>query len=293
MIAKIRAALIDLSGTIHVADKPIVPGAVEACRRLQGLGIPVKYLTNTSKTSSSALLKQLRDIGFDEASVPDGSIMTSTTAARNLLLQHNLRPLCLVEDVLMDDLNGVDTSGPNCVLVGLAPNAFHYDRLNEAFRLLMKLKGESGGGNNDNDKSDHSLPLLIAIHRGKYLRDGDGGLSLGPGGFVSCLEEASGVEAITVGKPSNSFFQSAMSDWIAQGIKAEEIVMVGDDADQDVNGAIRAGLGLGILVKTGKYRPGDEDKLMNGENDPGGDARACIAKDIVEAVSFIADRVET
>jgi ribonucleotide monophosphatase NagD (HAD superfamily) len=33
--------------------------------------------------------------------------------------------------------------------------------------------------------------------------------------------------------------------------------MVGDDAEADVGGAIAAGL-RGVLVKTGKYKPGDE-----------------------------------
>ena len=38
--------------------------------------------------------------------------------------------------------------------------------------------------------------------------------------------------------------------------------MIGDDAEADVEGAISAGL-RGILVRTGKYRPGDESKLRS------------------------------
>ena len=36
--------------------------------------------------------------------------------------------------------------------------------------------------------------------------------------------------------------------------------MIGDDAEADVGGAMAAGL-QGILVQTGKYRPGQETKL--------------------------------
>ena len=36
--------------------------------------------------------------------------------------------------------------------------------------------------------------------------------------------------------------------------------MVGDDAEFDVAGALRAGVGAGVLVRTGKYRPGDESR---------------------------------
>ena len=274
----IRAALIDLSGTIHVSTTPI-PGAIEACRRLQNLKVPVKFLTNTSKTSSSALLRLLRDMGFGIECIPDAnSIMTSTTAARRLLLKHNLRPMCLVEEILLEDLHGIDASekDPNCVLVGLAPSAFKYNRLNEAFRLLTKIKDKEGQAIVVN--ADTTISPLIAIHRGKYLRDGDGELSLGPGGFVSCLEEASGISAITVGKPSSSFFHSAIADWVEEGISPDEILMVGDDVEQDVNGAIRAGIGMAILVKTGKYRNGDEEKIL--EN-------GFVCDDVAEVVSFI------
>ena len=282
---KILAALVDLSGTIHVSTTPI-PGAIEACRRLQNLKVPVKFLTNTSKTSSSDLLRLLRDMGFGTECIPDAnSIMTSTTAARRLLLEHNLRPMCLVEEILLEDLHGIDTSetDPNCVLVGLAPSAFKYNRLNEAFRLLMRIKDKEEGQSFPADK-DGAISPLIAIHRGKYLRDGDGELSLGPGGFVSCLEEASEISAITVGKPNASFFCSAIADWVEEGISPDEILMVGDDVEQDVNGAIRAGIGMGILVKTGKYRDGDEEKLLD---------NGFVCNDIAEVVLFIERSIDS
>ena len=38
-------------------------------------------------------------------------------------------------------------------------------------------------------------------------------------------------------------------------------VMVGDDAEADVAGALRAGLGGALLVRTGKYTRGDEERF--------------------------------
>jgi len=67
--------------------------------------------------------------------------MTSVGATMRYLMQNDLRPYCLVEnDFLETDFGGVDRKDPNCVLVGLAPSKFSYDKLNEAFRLLTKLK---------------------------------------------------------------------------------------------------------------------------------------------------------
>ena len=62
------------------------------------------------------------------------------------------------------DFSDVPTADPNCVLLGLAPSHFHYERLNEAFRLIQD-KGAA----------------LVAIHRAKYFKRGDG-LAIGPGG---------------------------------------------------------------------------------------------------------------
>lgn len=69
----------------------------------------------------------------------------------------------------------IDTDNPNCVVVGLAPAKFDHAHLNAAFRLLLEPHTE-----------------LIAIHKGRYYRAGDGGLSLGPGAFVQCLEYTAG-----------------------------------------------------------------------------------------------------
>ena len=46
----IKAVLVDLSGTVHVGGN-VIPGAIEACRKLQQSGLYVKFVTNTSKIS--------------------------------------------------------------------------------------------------------------------------------------------------------------------------------------------------------------------------------------------------
>jgi ribonucleotide monophosphatase NagD (HAD superfamily) len=81
---RFQAALINLSGTLHIGDHAI-QGAVGACEALQRAGIKVKYLANTTKVPSSTLFRQLRSIGFDGAFVPSQeSIMTSATATREI-----------------------------------------------------------------------------------------------------------------------------------------------------------------------------------------------------------------
>ncbi|XP_020780528.1 haloacid dehalogenase-like hydrolase domain-containing protein 2 [Boleophthalmus pectinirostris] len=230
----LKAVLIDLSGTLHIEDTA-VPGAQEALSRLRQAPVAIKFVTNTTKESKRNLLERLQRLNFD---VQEKEIFTSLTAARSLLEQRQHRPLLLVEDSALEDFTGIDTSDPNAVVIGLAPDHFHYETMNKAFRMILD-----------------GAPL-IAIHKARYYKRKDG-LALGPGPFVTGLEYATDCKATVVGKPEKTFFTQALSDL---GCSACEAVMIGDDARDDIGGAQNAGM-LGILVKTGKYRGGDEHKI--------------------------------
>ncbi|XP_067106189.1 haloacid dehalogenase-like hydrolase domain-containing protein 2 isoform X2 [Osmerus mordax] len=230
----LKAVLIDLSGTLHVEDCA-VPGAQEALRRLRQSSVAVKFVTNTTKECRRSLLERLQRLNFD---LEEREIFTSLSAACRLLEQRRERPLLLVEDSALEDFSGLDTSEPNAVVIGLAPEHFNYQTLNKAFRLV--LEGAS----------------LIAIHKARYYRRQDG-LALGPGPFVAGLEYATERQAEVVGKPEQSFFLEALREL---GCSPEDAIMIGDDARDDVGGAQKAGM-KGILVKTGKYREGDEKKI--------------------------------
>jgi ribonucleotide monophosphatase NagD (HAD superfamily) len=96
-------------------------------------------------------------------------------------------------------------------------------------------------------------PVLGAVASVRWLRAAGRSLDVGP--FVAGLEYATGQEATVVGKPASAFFELALAD---AGAAAADAVMVGDDVESDIGGALSAGL-AGILVRTGKYR---EDVVM-------------------------------
>ncbi|XP_020610928.1 haloacid dehalogenase-like hydrolase domain-containing protein 2 isoform X2 [Orbicella faveolata] len=202
MAAKIRGVLVDLSGTIHV-ENTVIPGSIEALKRLRETGVSVRFVTNTTKESKETLLRRLTGIGFD---IKAEEVFTSLTAARRLVDQRKLRPMLLLQQDALEDFKGVDVNDPNAVVVGLAPDCFNYELLNKAFRLLLE-----------------GCPL-IAIHKVRYYKRGDG-LALGPGPFVTALEFASDVKAEVVGKPQPSFFQQALKEI---GCDPQSAVMIGD-----------------------------------------------------------------
>ncbi|XP_067005862.2 haloacid dehalogenase-like hydrolase domain-containing protein 2 [Anabrus simplex] len=230
----IKALLIDLSGTIYIEDAAI-PGAIEALKRLRETRIPIKFVTNTTMETRQFLYDTLHKIGFD---IQADEIWTSLWAARDLVVSRKLKPYLMLEEAAMADFSDIEFPDGeyDSVVVGLAPSMFDYYNLTKAFRLLLK-----------------GAPL-IAIHESKYYKKKEG-LVLGPGPFVKGLQYAADCKSEVVGKPSPTFFQSALGN-----IDPRQAVMIGDDVRIDIGGAQELGM-QGILVQTGKYRPGDENKI--------------------------------
>lgn len=225
-----KAILIDLAGVLHTGDEAL-PGAVQSLARLRASGLALRFLTNTTRTPSKDLFARLQRMGFTLAA---GEIQTAALAARTLVRQRRRRPLWLVHPDIAAEM-GESMTDPDIVVLGDMGTHFTYPILNRAFRLLME-----------------GLPLM-AMARNRYFMEPDG-LSLDMGAFVAGLEYSAGVTAEITGKPAAAFFAAALAEL---GVSAGEAVLIGDDLGDDIGGAQRAGI-PGILVRTGKFRPGDE-----------------------------------
>lgn len=229
---RVEGLLIDLDGTLYTNDGPI-EGAREALKRLDRAGISYHFVTNATHVPRRELAAHLETLGFR---AQEGRIFTPATAVAEKLRTEGLSCFPLVEDSLLEDLGGVQiTDGsPGCVLVGNLGRGFTYGRLDTAFRHLM------------------AGAELIALSTNRYWQRAGGELSLDAGPFVAALEYASGKRAIGVGKPERAFFELALRNL---GLPPGTVAMVGDDPELDTGGAQAAGL-RGILVETGRYRPG-------------------------------------
>jgi HAD superfamily hydrolase (TIGR01458 family) len=227
-----KGALLDLGGVVFTGDTPL-PGAVDAIARLRDAGLGLRFLTNITRQPRRGVIAQLRQMGID---VRDEEVLTPAIAARTYLLKHGLCPHLLVHPALVEDFAGLKSGTPDAVVIGDAGEDFTYDALNKAFRVLAA-----------------GAPLL-ALARNRSFRDGDGGLSLDAGPFVVALEYAAARQALVFGKPAPDFFLAVLE---SMGCAPGEAVMVGDDAESDIAGAVAVKL-KAVLVRTGKYEPGAE-----------------------------------
>ena len=230
----IEGLLSDVHGVLYVYPHAI-PGSVNAVLRLHASGKPHVFLTNSSQHPKSWILKSLTDAGFQIA--PE-HLLTAVEAAGEHLRQAGLRRvgwLCVPD--LTEDLGDLEAVSPHdprpvdAVLVGDMGSGFTYDVLNQAFRWL------------------HDGARLIAIARNRTYQTQDG-LVLDSGPFVTLLEDAAEVRAEVAGKPSATFFRTALAHL---GISSSKVAMVGDDLEADVLPAMALGM-QGILVRTGKFR---------------------------------------
>ncbi|KAI0002548.1 haloacid dehalogenase-like hydrolase domain-containing protein 2 [Russula compacta] len=251
----IKALLIDLSGTVHTATQPIAMSP-QAIQRLRSSSIPFRFCSNTSKESTSALRRRLANMGIE---THDGELWTSIGVVNSLLRAKGLvRPFILASESASEECRrGIhdDPALPyDSVVVAFAPVQFDYVALNTAFRVLM--------GEHHTQRGQPRLDCpLIATHRTRYLGDSDGALSLGPGPFVAALENATGKTAEIVGKPERKFFELVLSS-LGSDVQGQDgvVAVIGDDVQNDLgDGAVELGFWR-VLVRSGKYRYGDETR---------------------------------
>jgi HAD superfamily hydrolase (TIGR01458 family) len=227
-----KGVLLDLGGVVFTGNAPL-PGAIDALARLRAVGLKLRFVTNITRQAHGEVVASLRTMGI---AVEAGEVFTPAFAAREYLVREKLTPHLLVHPALRNDFAGLGPGAPDAVVIGDAGEEFRYDAMNRAFRLLAKGS------------------RFLALASNRAFRDSDGELSLDAGPFVAALEYAVGRPALLLGKPAAEFFLAPAA---SMGVAPGEAVMVGDDAEFDVAAAQRAGL-AGILVRTGKYRPGDE-----------------------------------
>ncbi|CAL4220959.1 unnamed protein product, partial [Meganyctiphanes norvegica] len=260
--SKIGSVILDLFQMLHIKTSRESGMANVFEKSLLDIMFLIKLSNNTSHDlhNSTKLIASLNKSGLNV--IHRQRIFSWPTGpAREFLLTQRILDLSPYNTWLAQQLSEDLFQPPSDMMAGV-PNRLLYFKdslLSNTFRLIM------------------DGATLVAIHKARYYMRSDG-LALGPGAFVTGLEYSTGCKSEVVGKPEAKFFHSALDE---MGCKPEEAIMIGDDARDDVGGAQDAGL-LGILVKTGKYRTGDEEKI---NPSPG-----YVAESFAQAVEYIIEK---
>jgi phospholysine phosphohistidine inorganic pyrophosphate phosphatase len=222
--------LLDIDGVLYVGGE-VIDGAIDALVELRGLSAGVRLMTNTTSRPHREVFQELIELGFDVAAE---ELLTPASMAVNHCRERGYESVVLlVGERLREDLAELEEAQPgeraDAIVLGDLGDGFTPEVLNGAFRLM--IEGAE----------------LVALQHNRYWRRADG-LTLDVGAYAAALEYATARESVVVGKPAQAFFDAAVAD-----LGVERAIMIGDDVEADVGGAMAAGL-PGVLVRTGKYR---------------------------------------
>ena len=230
-LARVRGLLVDLEGTVRFGGSPI-PGAAEALNRLRAAGYALRFTTNIDSMPADDICRGLTEIG---AQADQAEIFTPVAALRHFVEQN---PGCSWFFLLSEEVQShfADLPGgreaADMVVVGDFRDAFTYERLNGAYRLLM------------------NGARLVALQPQPFFVGPDG-YYLDTGAIVHMLEWASGSTATVLGKPSPDYYRLALE---GLGLEPAEALAIGDDVGTDIKGAAAVGC-PSVLVRTGKFNP--------------------------------------
>ncbi len=229
----IRGFLIDIDGVLYVGES-VIAGAREALQFLNENGIPFLLVTNTTRRSRYGLHSFLQRLGFK---VSLDQIFSAPYAAARWLEERGAERIYLfLRGDAYREFNQfkITTYQPQYVVIGDMGEDLTYQRLNQAFRMIM------------------NGAKMVALQKNRFWKTPEG-LSIDAGAIVAALEFATGKRAEVIGKPRKAFFKQALNQL---GLEPAQVAMIGDDLEADIAGGARAGL-VTIGVKTGKFREED------------------------------------
>ncbi len=236
----IKGILTDIDGTLYFRGETIT-NAVGTVSKLREAGIKLLFLTNTDSKSPTTVINTLQEYGF---TINKDEIFTPIIALKEFLHKHpNKKSYFITTKEVAEELQEFqqvkNSEIPDFVIIGDFHDDWDINRLNLAFQYI--LKGAK----------------LLGTQGNLYYLDQNGDPVIDTGSFVYMIANAAKVTPIIFGKPSKEYFLQALEKL---ELETSEVVVIGDDLESDIQGAINAGI-KGILVKTGKGQFVNSTKL--------------------------------
>ena len=235
--------IIDMDGVLWHGNNPI-DGLVNFFATLRQLSLPFILATNNASLTQQQYVDKLASMGV---SISADEVLTSSMATARFLAKQQTpdkkRVFVIGEDGLRQPLiehgftltelyqvNQIDkgiAEGADIVVSGL-------DRKLTWDKLATATLNINAGAEFYATNSDTTLPTEL-------------GEVMGNGGTIAALEAATGVKAISIGKPEPILYQQALEKL---GTNTDNTIAIGDRLNTDILGAVNAGI-RSILVLTG------------------------------------------
>jgi len=231
-MSKLRAAIIDLDGTVYREDQ-LIPGAAAGIGSLRRSGIKTLFLTNSALDSPTIIGRKLSEFGIPTD--PERVLTSGVITAKYLAEKHpDSTPLVIGEETIhaIFEQNGIKpTEDPTVadVLVTSLDREINYHKLTKALRALDE-------------------ETLFVSTNPDRTRPGREGLLPSTGAISGAVEGMCQREPdIVLGKPSE---RATVVGLTQLGVSADEACMIGDRLNTDIAMGNAAGMTT-VLVTTG------------------------------------------
>jgi NagD protein len=227
--------LIDMDGVIYHGNQ-LIPGADRFIQELLAANVPFMFLTNNSQRTRRDVVTKLERMGI---SVSEEHVFTCAIATARFLARQKPGGTAYVigEGGLLTALHSNGFSivdrDPDYVVVGEG-RTLNFEMAEAALRMIL------GGAKLVATNMDPNCPT-------------QNGTRPGCGAIVAMLEQASGIKAFSVGKPSPLMLRAARKEL---GLASEETIVIGDTMDTDILGGVQLNFKT-ILVLSGGTRRED------------------------------------
>jgi NagD protein len=230
-----KGYLIDLEGTLISGGTPLA-GSIDFINYLNQNNIEYYIITNTvSKTIDDWEIK-LSEIGF---TINKDKIITPIIVLNDFINENSIKTYCFIGPEKIKDLTQktMDYDIPEYVIFC----DFEYIELN--YELFNKIYHFIKNGSK----------MVTTSYSNFYISNNQ--YKMDTGIFVKMYETLANEKAIILGKPSQIVYKMVLRK---MGITKNNVIAIGDDGLADIIGGKEMGFET-ILVKTGKYKCGDEE----------------------------------
>jgi HAD superfamily hydrolase (TIGR01450 family) len=232
-----KALIIDMDGTLSNNWNPL-KGSVEFIDYLNKNSMPYFIVTNRVSKTVEQIKEKLDSIGFN---IPGNRIINPIVALKAFIIKNKIETHFFVgpeyqKNKIPESRHFEDF--PEYVIL------CDFEYINCDYNLLNKIYQYIKNGSK----------ILATSYSDYYATENN--YKMDTGIFVKMYELLTEKKAAIIGKPSTEILKMAMAE-----MKKEpgDITIIGDDGFSDIAGGKDLGMRT-ILVKTGIYKEGDEQK---------------------------------
>lgn len=224
-----QGLLIDMDGVVYGGDT-MIPGADKFIEMLVKENIPFMFMTNNSQRTRLETVRKLSKLGIE---VSENHVYNSAMATGKFLASQIPQGTAFVlgEGGLLSSLHehGIRlvNTDPDFVVLGEGRN-FTLEMVQRAVDMIL------------------AGAKFVITNRDPSPKK-KGWDNLGISATAAMIEEATGIKAFVIGKPSPVMMRAARK---ALGLEAAETTIIGDTMDTDIMGGVQMGYKT-ILVLSG------------------------------------------